>query len=68
MAVDIRPHIKPAPRLTAFVVVVDLVQQAAAIGFERTMTDDPSWEGEKRRIDAEFLRDQLGDDCHRSRI
>jgi ferredoxin-NADP reductase len=27
-----------------------------------TMTDDPSWEGESRRIDPELLRDYLGDD------
>jgi ferredoxin-NADP reductase len=27
-----------------------------------TMTEDPSWDGEKRRIDAEFLRDHLGDE------
>lgn len=27
-----------------------------------TMTDDPEWEGEKRRIDAGFLRDHLGED------
>jgi ferredoxin-NADP reductase len=27
-----------------------------------TMTDDPAWDGEKRRIDAEFLRDHLGED------
>jgi ferredoxin-NADP reductase len=26
-----------------------------------TMTDDPDWDGEKRRIDAEFLSDHLGD-------
>jgi NAD(P)H-flavin reductase len=26
------------------------------------MTEDPAWEGEKRRIDAEFLRDHLGDE------
>jgi hypothetical protein len=25
-----------------------------------TMTDDPSWEGESRRIGAELLRDHLG--------
>ena len=25
-----------------------------------TMTDDPSWEGESRRIGAELLQDQLG--------
>jgi ferredoxin-NADP reductase len=27
-----------------------------------TMTEDPSWDGESRRIDADFLRDHLGDD------
>jgi ferredoxin-NADP reductase len=27
-----------------------------------TMTDDPSWDGENRRIDADFLRDHLDDD------
>jgi ferredoxin-NADP reductase len=27
-----------------------------------TMTEDPAWEGDKRRIDAEFLRDHLGDE------
>jgi ferredoxin-NADP reductase len=27
-----------------------------------TMTDDPAWEGETRRIDADFLRDHLDDD------
>ena len=27
-----------------------------------TMTDDPDWEGETRRIDAEFLRDHFGDE------
>jgi ferredoxin-NADP reductase len=26
-----------------------------------TMTEDPTWEGESRRIDAELLRDHLGD-------
>jgi ferredoxin-NADP reductase len=26
-----------------------------------TMTDDPTWDGESRRIDAQFLRDHLGD-------
>jgi len=26
-----------------------------------TMTDDPEWEGESRRIDAQFFRDYLGD-------
>jgi ferredoxin-NADP reductase len=27
-----------------------------------TMTEDPSWDGESRRIDASMLRDHLGDD------
>jgi ferredoxin-NADP reductase len=27
-----------------------------------TMTDDPGWDGESRRIDATFLRDHLGDE------
>jgi ferredoxin-NADP reductase len=27
-----------------------------------TMTDDASWDGESRLIDADFLRDHLGDD------
>ncbi|MGH3040520.1 MAG: FAD-dependent oxidoreductase, partial [Gaiellaceae bacterium] len=27
-----------------------------------TMTDDPSWDGETRRIDADLLRDHLGDE------
>jgi ferredoxin-NADP reductase len=27
-----------------------------------TMTDDPDWDGESRRIDAQFFRDHLGDD------
>jgi ferredoxin-NADP reductase len=27
-----------------------------------TMTEDPEWDGETRRIDADFLRDHLGDD------
>ena len=26
-----------------------------------TMTDDPAWEGESRKIDADFFRDHLGD-------
>src|ERR671935_588452 len=27
-----------------------------------TMTDDPSWDGESRRIDESFVRDQIGDE------
>jgi ferredoxin-NADP reductase len=29
-----------------------------------TMTEDPGWEGETRRIDAELLHDRLGDELH----
>jgi ferredoxin-NADP reductase len=37
--------------------------EAAVPGFRMvvTMTDDPGWEGETRRIDAEMLRDHLGE-------
>jgi len=40
----------------------DLEQADPNLKVVLTMTDDPSWEGEKRRIDAEFLRDHLGED------
>jgi ferredoxin-NADP reductase len=29
-----------------------------------TMTQDPGWDGESRRIDAQFLRDHLGEDLN----
>jgi ferredoxin-NADP reductase len=29
-----------------------------------TMTQDPAWEGETRRIDAQFFKDQLGDELN----
>ena len=28
------------------------------------MTEDPSWQGERRRIDARFFRDYLGDELN----
>jgi ferredoxin-NADP reductase len=31
-----------------------------------TMTDDPGWEGERRRVDAAFLADVLGDELESS--
>lgn len=31
-----------------------------------TMTQDPDWDGESRKIDAQFLRDHLGDDLNAS--
>jgi ferredoxin-NADP reductase len=32
-----------------------------------TMTDDDSWPGERRRVDAAFFRDHLGDDLNEAR-
>jgi ferredoxin-NADP reductase len=32
-----------------------------------TMTEDPEWEGERRRIDAEFFKDYLGDELNDAR-
>ena len=29
-----------------------------------TMTQDPSWDGETRKVDARFLTDHLGDDLN----
>jgi ferredoxin-NADP reductase len=40
----------------------DLEQAIPNLRLVLTMTDDPSWEGEQRRIDAEFLRDNLVDE------
>jgi ferredoxin-NADP reductase len=40
----------------------ELVQADPNLQLVLTMTEDPAWEGEKRRIDAEFLRDHLGDE------
>jgi ferredoxin-NADP reductase len=39
----------------------ELEQQIEGLRMVLTMTDDPSWEGDSRRIDAEFLREQVGD-------
>jgi ferredoxin-NADP reductase len=39
----------------------ELEQQIEGLRLVLTMTDDPSWEGDSRRIDAEFLREQVGD-------
>ena len=30
-----------------------------------TMTEDPGWEGETRKVDAEFVKDYLGEDLNR---
>jgi ferredoxin-NADP reductase len=40
--------------------LVELEQAIPDLQLVFTMTDDPSWEGESRRIDAELLRDHLG--------
>jgi ferredoxin-NADP reductase len=39
----------------------ELEQQIEGLRLVLTMTDDPSWEGDSRRIDAEFLREHVGD-------
>jgi ferredoxin-NADP reductase len=39
----------------------DLEERRENFRLVLTMTDDPGWEGENRRIDAEFLRDHLAD-------
>jgi ferredoxin-NADP reductase len=46
---------------TAFVDELrELEQQIDGLRMVLTMTDDPTWEGDTRRIDAEFLRELLG--------
>src|SRR6266545_6914261 len=39
--------------------LTELEQQRANIRVVVTMTEDPGWEGEKRRVGADFLRDHL---------
>jgi ferredoxin-NADP reductase len=39
----------------------ELEQTVPAFRLVVTMTDDPGWEGETRRIDAELLREHLGE-------
>jgi len=40
--------------------LVELEQANPNLQLVLTMTDDPAWKGESRRIDAELLRDHLG--------
>jgi ferredoxin-NADP reductase len=40
----------------------ELEQAIPGLRVVYTMTDDPGWDGETRRVDAHFLRDVLGDD------
>ncbi|HEX7310179.1 MAG TPA: FAD-dependent oxidoreductase [Gaiellaceae bacterium] len=42
--------------------LTELEQNNPNLRLVLTMTDDKGWQGEHRRIDAEFLRDRLGDD------
>jgi ferredoxin-NADP reductase len=42
--------------------ITDLARAHENIDAVLTMTEDPSWEGERRRIDEQFLRDHVGGD------
>jgi ferredoxin-NADP reductase len=42
--------------------LVELEHDHANLQLVLTMTDDPAWDGESRRIDAELLHDHLGDE------
>jgi ferredoxin-NADP reductase len=51
---------------TAFMAELDeLESRIEGLRVVHTMTDDPGWDGESRHIDAEFVRDHLGDDLAR---
>jgi ferredoxin-NADP reductase len=41
--------------------LTELEKQNSNLRVVLTMTDDEGWQGEHRRVDAEFLRDHLGD-------
>ena len=43
-----------------------LEQENSNLRLVLTMTQDPGWEGETRRIDAQFVRDYLGEDLDES--
>jgi ferredoxin-NADP reductase len=42
----------------------ELEQEIPRFGLIVTMTQDPDWPGENRRIDAQFFEDHLGDDLN----
>lgn len=42
--------------------LLELERENANFRLVPTMTADPGWEGETRRIDADLLRDHLGED------
>jgi ferredoxin-NADP reductase len=43
----------------------ELEQKLPDLRLILTMTQDPNWEGETRKVDAEFFLDYLGDDLNR---
>ena len=52
----------------AFLDEVEEIEQANPnVRLIATMTDDDSWQGERRRVDAAFLRDHLGDELNEAR-
>ena len=44
----------------------ELEEDIPGLSLVLTMTDDPEWEGERRRVDARFLREHLGNDLNGS--
>jgi len=40
----------------------ELERKTENVGVVFTMTEDPAWDGERRMIDEQFLRDHLGED------
>ncbi|MGZ8692272.1 MAG: ferredoxin--NADP reductase [Gaiellaceae bacterium] len=44
--------------------LLELEQANPNLQLVLTMTDDPAWDGESRRIDAELLHDHLGEELH----
>ena len=40
----------------------ELEQEISGLRLILTMTDDPGWDGETRKVDAPFIEDKLGDD------
>jgi ferredoxin-NADP reductase len=44
----------------------ELEEELSGFRLILTMTEDPGWEGETRRVDAKFIRDHLGDELEQS--
>jgi ferredoxin-NADP reductase len=42
--------------------LIELEQTNPNLKLVLTMTDDPTWDGETRRVDSEFLKDHFGDE------